>query len=288
MDYLKILGGKQMSKEFHIICSGVSIIKNAQKEEKIPANVKISDESYWRSLLDNPTEIEKIKQFVEEDPYKNSAELNTFLRVVEGKAPENIEVYLFGTNTSSNELCRRVIEAILKSRNYRLYTPHDFSGYFWEASMYDVKYAIDEFKRGISDLLDKLIYLALRKKEEGYKVYFNPTAGFKSHVIATAIAANLVNAEAYYMNEEFNEIVFLPKLFYLPKGREIELLKILGSKGRVEGPEMEKIMESYKDEIERLLIYGMIEKETKELGEEHKLQITNKGRLFLAELSDNL
>lgn len=274
-----------MSKEFHIICSGVSIIRNAQREGIIPAEVKISDEDYWRSLLENPAKIEEIKGFVKSDPYKNSAELNTFLRAVRDKDPENIEIFLIGTNTASNELCIRVIEGILKSENYKVYTHQHFSGYFWEASNYSADYAVDEFKKGLQELLDRLIYLALRKQKIGYRVYFNPTAGFKSHVIAAAIAANLVNAEAYYMNEEFDEIIFLPKFFYIPKGKEVDFLKILEDKKIVEGQEMENLSKSYENEIERLHIYGMIEKEINEAEGVYKIRITNKGRLFLKELS---
>ncbi|MEN3045278.1 MAG: hypothetical protein ABDH37_08735, partial [Candidatus Hydrothermales bacterium] len=88
-------------KEFHIISSGVSLIQNAQKAKVISPDVKISEEEYWAKLLNTPFEIERLKNFLKSDPYKNSAELNTFLRVVKGKEPSQIEVYLFGTKTSS-------------------------------------------------------------------------------------------------------------------------------------------------------------------------------------------
>lgn len=277
-----------MDKEFHIICSGVSIITNAQRNGIIPQDKKIADEKYWQNLLDNPKEIEKLKSFVESDPYKHSAELNTFLRAVKDKDQNNIEVYLFGTNTSSNELCRRVIESILKDRGFKLYTPYEASGYFWEAKMYDVNYAKDEFKRGISELLGRLIYLARKKKEEGYKIYFNPTAGLKAHVIATALASYFVDAESYYMNEEFDEIVYLPKLFYLPKGKEVELLKILYQESIISDDDVAKLISTYKDEIERLFVYGLIEQEKDELNKIYRLRITQKGKVILDQLNIEL
>lgn len=266
-------------KEFHIISSGVSILTNAQRAGKLPQDKRIADEDYWGILLQNPSEINKLKEFIKLDPYKNSAELNTFLRVVKDKNPEEIEVYLFGTKTNSNELCRRVIEAYLKELGFKLYTPIEVSGYFWEAR-FDEKYAIDEFKRGISELLDRLIYLAKRKKEEGYKVYFNPTGGLKAHVITTALAAFLVDAEVYYMNEEFNEVVFLPPLFYLPKGREVDILRKLNELALLSGKDAEKLYLEALNEIERLSTYGLITVDQDEFNRIYRIKITAKGKLL--------
>ncbi|MEM1725036.1 MAG: putative CRISPR-associated protein [Thermoplasmata archaeon] len=266
-------------KEFHIISSGVSVLTNAQRANLIPHDKKLSDSDYWETLLQNPAKINELKEFVKSDPRKNSAELNTFLRVVENKDPKEIEVYLFGTNTSSNELCRRVIESYLKENGFMLYTPIEVSGYFWEAK-FDEKYAIDEFRRGISDLLDRLIYLGKKKKEEGYKVYFNPTGGLKAHVIVTALAAFLVDAEVYYMNEEFNEVVFLPPLFYIPKGKEVEILQKLNTVKLLSGKDAEKLYSEASDEIERLLTYGLIAIEEDESNKIYRIKLTEKGKFL--------
>jgi putative CRISPR-associated protein (TIGR02619 family) len=268
-------------KEFHIISVGVSILTNAQRAKIINPNIKISDNDEWQRILENPNEIQKIVDFIKSNPKKNSAELNTFLRVVQDKEPKNIEVYLFGTNTYSNELCRVALEKFLKENGYTIYIPKEFSGYFWEAQNYDEKFAIDEFKKGISSLLDKLIYLANRKKKEGYKVYFNSTGGFKAHVIASALAGFLTNSEVYYMNEEFNDVVFLPNLFYLPKGREIELLNILKNKEPISEQEFKNLYNKYNDEFQRLSLYGLIEIEEDIHEKPYRIRITNKGHFIL-------
>lgn len=270
-------------REFHIISSGLSILSNAKNAGILPKEVKVADEDYWKMLLQNPLEIIKLKEFVKLDPYKNSAELNTFLRVVKNKNPNEIEVYLFGTKTNSNELCRRVIEAYLKELGFRLYTPIEVSGYFWKAR-FDEKYAIDEFRKGISELLDRLIYLAKKKKEEGYKVYFNPTGGLKAHVIATALAAFLVDADVYYMNEEFNEVVFIPPLFYIPKGKEVDILQKLYKNSYLSGKNAEDLYSAVPDEIERLKIYGFVTVE-EEFSKVYRIKITSKGK-FLKERLD--
>ena len=272
-------------KEFHIISTGISLITNAQRKNIIPSDIKIADENKWKELLENPQIIEKLKGFIKENPKQSCAELNTFLRVIENKNYNDIEVYLFGTNTNSNELSRRAIENYLKEIGVKLYNPYEVSGYFFEAQ-FDEKYARDEFKKGIVELLDRLISIASKKINEGYNVYFNPTGGLKAHVITCALAGFLLNCDIYYMNEEFNEVVFLPKLFYLPKGKEIELLKIFKNKEPISGEEFKNLYEKYKDETQRLSLYGLIEIEKDIYDKPYRIRITNKGYFILKALEN--
>ncbi|MCX7988443.1 MAG: putative CRISPR-associated protein [Thermodesulfovibrio sp.] len=266
-------------REIHIISTGNSIISNAQKNGIIDPARKISDETFWLEIINNKKIINDLLDNLRNSPFKWSAELNTFLRVVQEKNPENIEVYLFGTKTSSNELCRRLIEVFLKERGYKIYVPYEVSGYFLEAC-FDEKIALDEFKKGISELIDRLIYIARIKKREGYKVYFNPTGGLKAHVITTAFVAFVTECDIYYMNEEFNQVVFFPKLFYIPKGKELELLEQIA---KSEEKEISShLIETYNEEIDRLQTYDLIKLERKD----HILNIylTNKGKLIYQEM----
>ncbi len=269
-------------REFHIISSGVSFISNAQREGVIERR-NIADEEFWEKILNDPSQLDKLYEFLKKDPKKYSAELNTFLRVVENKKPENIEVYLFGTNTASNEICRRVIERFLKEKGFKIYTPYKVSGYFWEAKYYDERIAVDDFKKGISELLDRLIYLARKKIQEGYKVYFNPTGGLKAHVIATALAGFLTGCEIYYMNEEFKDVVFLPRLFYIPKGKEVEVLRNLSNGEPISGSDAMDMYSKYSNEIDRLEVYGLVEVE-RDGKKVYRLKITSKGKLMESEI----
>jgi putative CRISPR-associated protein (TIGR02619 family) len=268
-------------KEFHIVSTGVSLITNAQRKNVIESDIKIADENKWKLLLENPQTIEKLKDFIRQNPRQSCAELNTLLRVIEGKNYDNIEVYLFGTNTSSNELARRAIESYLKEIGIKLYNPYEVSGYFFEAQ-FDEEYAKDEFKKGIVELLDRLISIANKKLNEGYYVYFNPTGGLKAHVITCALAGFLLNCDIYYMNEEFNEVVFLPKLFYLPKGKEIEILKTLSKEEVISGEDAKNLFNKYNDELIRLEIYGLVDIERDK--EVYRLKITSKGKFILRNL----
>lgn len=266
-------------KEFHIISTGVSLLTNAQRNGFFP-EIKVSDEKHWQKVLEDSGQIEKLTKFLKTDPMKACAEMNTFLRVTEGKNPSNVEVYFFGTKTASNELCRRCIERFLKDAGYIIYTPYEVSGYFWEAK-FDSTFAVDEFKKGISELLDRLLYIAHRKIQEGYEVYFNPTGGLKAHVIATALAGFLTGRQLYYMNEEFQDVVFLPKLFYIPKGREIEILEKFKDSDILSTEEFEQLKSLYPDEIERLIVYGLVEVQRD--GTE-KVRLTSRGAFIRKEL----
>lgn len=265
-------------KEFHIINVGNSLLSNFQKE--INDKTSQADNEYWKNMIDDVLFMNRIYEFLASSPERNSAELNTFLRVVKDKEPSEVEVYLSGTNTYSNEICLRTIARYLKERGFKIYDNPVFPAYFREAK-YDEKYARDEFVKGVAEMLDRFIYLVLRKKDEGYDVYINPTGGLKAHVIACALAGFLTGCKVYYMNEEFKEVVFLPELFYLPKGKETELLEILSNKVPISGHEYNKLKQNYRDEIERLSIYGLVEVERDEQGKDYRIRITNRGSFFL-------
>ncbi|MGC9109570.1 MAG: hypothetical protein ACP5HI_04920, partial [Caldimicrobium sp.] len=77
-----------------------------------------------------------------------------------------------------------------------------------------------------------------------------------------------------------------PPLFYIPKGKEIELLKILADKRPRSGRECKEIFEKYGEEIERLILYGLIEEEKDDTGRIFRIKITNKGELIVREFQE--
>ncbi|MEN2998478.1 MAG: putative CRISPR-associated protein [Brevinematia bacterium] len=272
-------------KEFHVISTGVSIITNLKSKKKLYTDIGISEEDRWKEIMENPEEIRKVVQIVSADPMVMSAELNTFLRVVKDKDPSNISVFLFGTKTMSNELCRTAIQEYLKTKGYVLYSPQEVSGYFYEAKYYP-EVAVSDFQKDLFTLVDILIYIAVKKKEEGFKVFFNPTGGLKMHVVATTIAGFITSSEVYYMNEEFNDVVFIPNLFYLPKGKELLLLKMLLQK---EETTLEELIPSeasscevqeYKDGIQRLALYGLVRIK------DNKIILTERGSIILDKIRE--
>lgn len=269
-------------KEFHIINVGTSIvtnfIRNCKTIEGI-SSVKLSDNQFWENFLNNKAYIQKIYEFVKSNPKAYSAELNSFLRMVEKSQSKEISVYFTGTKTPVNEVCVRTLERIIKDYGYHLYTTKEFPGYFF--TTYSEEDKIKSFIEGISDMLDHLIKLATKRKQEGYKVYFNPTGGFKAHVIANALAGFMTFCEVYYIHEEFQDIIVFPQLFYLPKGKEIDILNLLKDKKIISGKECIDLIDKYPEEIERLKTYDLISIEEDEYLNPYRIKITEKGSLYL-------
>jgi len=97
-----------------------------------------------------------------------------------------LKFYFTGTKTPANEICVKTLERFMKQRDFKVYITKEFPGYFVQTIKSEDR--SKSFVKGISDMLDHLISLAEKKKREGYKVYFNPTGGFKAHVIASALS----------------------------------------------------------------------------------------------------
>ncbi len=271
-------------KYLHIITVGVSIIENFKRVGGVE-NRPVGDNEFWKEMLDDPRFLSDIYKFVSQDPKKNSAELNSFLSVVEKDKNARHEVYFVGTKTPINEICVRTLEKFMRKHGYEVYIPGEVSGYFLEEARFSHEYAVNEFVRDISILIDKLIYITKKKKAEGYRVIFNPTGGLKAHVIACAVAGFLTNCPVYYIHEEFKDVIQLPPLFYIPKGREIEVLKHLKDKKIISGSEFERFKLEYPEEIERLEAYQFVEIYSDEVNT-NKMRITDKGLLILEEIKE--
>lgn len=267
-------------KEFHIISVGNSLLSNFKDKREDLKNIPFSDEESWGKYLNDPSFLKDIYNFLSENPRKNSGELNSFLSFVEGKSKENIHVYLIGTDTFSNNICKSTIERYLKENSFIIYTPKEISGYFWEAEKYDPKFAILKFTKDIGSLLDRILYIVRKKQEEGFEVFINPTGGFKPHVAVSVLAGFLAGCRVYYIHEEFKEIVEFPRLFYLPKGKEIELLEKLADKKPRSGNEFDELQKRFENEIERLKVYGLVDTEKDEYGKEYRIKITERGLLY--------
>jgi len=266
-----------MKKEFHLITVGNSLITNYQKnidDSKIK-NAGMGDE-IWSELINDSSFLKNIYDFLSEKPRERSAELNSFLKYCEKHSinPATCEIYLSGTQTASNEIALRTIEKYFKEGlNCTMCSSPQFPGYFNKP----LETAVDEFIKGLTDILDCFIYLASKKKKERYKVVFNPTGGFKAHVITSALAGFLTGCEVYYMHEEFKDIIKFPPLFYLPRGNELKVLEILSDKKTKSNKEFEGLINKYADEINRLEHYGLVEVERDEFNEACGIRITNKG-----------
>ncbi|MCX7955057.1 MAG: putative CRISPR-associated protein [Bacteroidales bacterium] len=263
-------------KQFHVISTGISLITNAQRKG-IFQDIKVLEEQAWQEILDNPSEIEKLYNFLKENPCQNSAEINTLYNFIGDYNHELIEVYLFGTNTSVNELNRIVLKKFLATEGFILYEEPVFEAFM-------ISNDEERFIKDIHALVSHLINIAKKKIDAGYQVYFNPTGGLKAHVIATSVVAFILNCPTYYMNEEFRKVVLLPNLIYLPNEKEIDLLTKLSDKKPIRGKLYETLKKDYCDEINNLINCGLLLDEKDENGISFGLQITESGIFILSQI----
>ncbi len=265
-------------KEFHILTVGNSLISNFQKVNPQIRDVKMGDEGFWEAKYRDRSFFLSLLDFLREDPHRHSAETNSLLHYSRERKIklQDISVYLSGTKTASNNIVLNVLMAYLKELQVEVYSPKEVQG-LPLSSHEDL--IVKEFERDISNLLDTFLILARRKKQEGYRVVFNPTGGYKPHVIVCAFAGFLTQSEIYYIHEELNQLVIIPPLFYFPRHGEFELLeKLERGKSPLKGKDFEKILSLYPHAVERLAEYGLVELEAKPGQPPFGIKITSKGK----------
>ena len=246
------------SKELHIMSVGVSMLSNYFRKNNL-GNPRFGDVEFWKEKESDKEFFEDLYRMVKENPKEMSAELNSFLRMVEGKSPEDIVVYLVGTDTPSGRISLRVLERFFDEHGYgKLGSHKTVHGYFEEREFPEDR--VEAFKRGLAELMNRLLELVLEHSAD-YEIYFNPTGGFKAHVIVLSNAATLTSSRIYYIHEEFKDLIVFPPLFYLPDEEEREFLRALQEKEILSGDE---IGDNYRDIIDRLESYNVIVVERKD------------------------
>jgi hypothetical protein len=88
-----------LAKQFHIISTGTSLLKHAQKPGgpvfagEGSESISDGDQAFWKQWRQDATPVRALLQFLAANPYERSAEMNTFLRAVANVPPERAEVY---------------------------------------------------------------------------------------------------------------------------------------------------------------------------------------------------
>ncbi|ABW02333.1 putative CRISPR-associated protein [Caldivirga maquilingensis] len=179
---------------------------------------------------------EKTIEFVRNNPEGTSAELNTLIRFLLDfpyRQFEELEIYLYPTDTGTGKFCAQVIKEYLDR----------YGNEFMQKAGINIKPKVDEpivvkdlgrdinwFNEGLIELVNKFARLIINKTRSGYKVVVNATAGYKPETAYIALVAQLTGAwKIIYMHESFKSIVELPKLPLTIQEKYIEALKIIGN-----------------------------------------------------------
>ena len=144
-------------------------------------------------------------EYVINDPYSASAELNSFhnFERINGLKKEEQEIALYSTDTGNGWLCSMVLYEYLRKRGYRLLSePIKVNKFGWGPDFID---------DALSDLMDKLVRLIVNKKNAGYRIYINATGGLKPESAFLIISALLSGADSiYYMHQFYGDVAILP------------------------------------------------------------------------------
>ncbi|GIU72556.1 MAG: CRISPR-associated protein [Candidatus Nitrosocaldaceae archaeon] len=201
--------------EFHAIICGTSLLSNFTNRNRAEAD-RLGITDWYRLEPDDPRQIDaekcaykgnpifdKLYKFLEEDPKKASAELNSFLRFCELYHAER-EALLYCTDTGTGWLSAYVIYNYLKNNNIKMISEPKKLRYFKSS---------ETFEDGLIDIIDNMSRIIINKKRQGFKVHINATGGFKPESTFAVIGAFIAGADSvYYRFETFRDLIKLPAI----------------------------------------------------------------------------
>ncbi len=207
-----------MAKYFHAISTGTSILQNfVRNNTEFAKKYRMEDwyklkpfseqQKYIEPCIAKGNEVhEALLKYVNENPRKASAELNSFLTFIEtyGHRKEDVEFLLYSTDTNNNRLCAQITYEYLISQNFR--------------AAYEVVVVKDfgrDFEAGLVNLMERIIRIIKSKSEQGYRVYINATAGYKLETSFLVLASMLTLRKrpiVYYQHEAFEKPMTAPTL----------------------------------------------------------------------------
>jgi putative CRISPR-associated protein (TIGR02619 family) len=268
-------------RQIHIISLGASIVANYSRKIKELPPVS-QDKKYGPAL------VKPLFNFVRNNPYEASAELNALKEFLENGSVN--EVHFIVTETNVSKTCARVLEKYLKSNGIRVSGTQPIPGYYSDLPRSDER-AAQNFVEGLGKLRDSLIdYVRSKRKEKDVEVLINATGGFKPEVVVLSLVGSLMRCKVYYIHEFFKRTIFLPPIFLaVPGRREVEMLKKLyAHKNKLIRPPMLKdFQEEFKDVIFDAIHLGLINQKVDEKNTIYEISPTAYGK-FLYETYERL
>ncbi|MEM2363853.1 MAG: putative CRISPR-associated protein [Candidatus Nezhaarchaeales archaeon] len=199
-------------------------------------------QKYIESITRGHEIFEGMLEYVNSKPKESCAELNAFYSFLDHRiAWKNVsEIYLYATDTASCMLCARVIYEHLRSEKSGLRP-----GVKVQEPIRVKHWGVGYFEEGLKSLMDLLAGIIKSKKEQGYRVFVNATAGFKPEAVFATITSALLKADGvYYIHEAHRNLIYMPLLpltierkyvralrklgYWIPKKAAEELLRIEG------------------------------------------------------------
>ena len=224
-------------KNVHLMTIGISVLRNFVSSGFDPKLIEKYEMRKWIYLHPDDAEQQNIESYISREnevfsgildylnscPEDASAELNAFYKFIAltKQKIEDIEIYMYSTDTGVGKLCSRLIYEHLKERNLAVQEPIVIKG---------LGRGLEFVNEGFIEITDKVVRIIKSKRKTGDRVYVNATGGFKPEVSFLTIAAMLAGADIiYYTYEVFRDVVFLPCLPITVDRKYSEAFKKIGS-----------------------------------------------------------
>jgi len=151
------------------------------------------------------------------DKTQISAEIKSLFKLREEKNNEKLEVYLLATDTIASALASEIVTEILEKEGLKVYYNPDFD-VIKDLQVED----FNRFEKGknklierISKLIDEFVKNEKSNKKRKFikeNVIFNITGGYKGVIPILTILAQLYECEIFYIFEESNDPITIPRI----------------------------------------------------------------------------
>lgn len=184
------------------------------------------DGSVCRALEDREL-VEALVDYSVELGGKSCAEVNGILGIQKlfGHRFSDVELHLLYTRTCNARLVTYALREVFSRLGLGGVVPVELRG----------TASVDEFDRGLVEVLDRVSSIVRSGREKGCRIYVNATPGFKAEAAFVMLISLLLGVDGVvYIHESFDQPVLIP---YLPLSLRIEelgeLLGIFGVEGSV-------------------------------------------------------
>ncbi len=198
---------------------GTSILANCDRENGNINWSYINRPFKDKNMRRSDREKEKVKEWIatHTDKTQISAEIKSLFKLREEKNNEKLEVYLLATDTIASALASEIVKEILENEDLKVYYNPDFD-VIKDLQVED----FNRFEKGknklierISKLIDEFVKNEKSNKKRKFikeNVLFNITGGYKGIIPILTILAQLYECEIFYIFEESNDPITIPRI----------------------------------------------------------------------------
>ncbi len=147
--------------------------------------------------------VEALVDYVVEFREKSCAEVNGVLGIQKlfGHSFSSVELYLLFTRTCNTRLVVQVLRRGFERLGLSNIKPIELRGIA----------NVDEFDRGLIEVLDKVSFIVESAKKRNCRVYVNATPGFKAETAFVMLISLLLGVNGVvYIHDSFDQLVLIP------------------------------------------------------------------------------